>query len=93
MPQVELTDIPLTDLLPLTGRANVILREGQLKAKGHVEYSPSVKNVQVQDFAVNNLRMDYVHAAGAAKKEKPVVEAAVKQATEVRMEPLVNVAH
>ena len=43
-----------------------------------------MKNVQVQDFAVNNLRMDYVHAAGAAKKEKPVVEAAVKQATEVR---------
>ena len=88
---VELTDIPLTDLLPLTGRANVILREGLLKAKGHVEYSPSVKNVQVQDFAVNNLRMDYVHAAGAAKKEKPVVEAAVKQATEVRREPPVSV--
>ena len=68
--QVELTDIPLTDLLPLTGRANVILREGLLKAKGHVEYSPSVKNVQVQDFTVNNLRMDYVHAAGAAEERK-----------------------
>ena len=89
--QVELTDIPLADLLPLTGRANVILREGILKAKRHVEYSPSVKNVEIQDLAVNRLRMDYVHAAGAAKKERPVAEAAVKQATEVRKEPNISV--
>ena len=81
--EVELSDIPLKDLLPLTGRANVILREGQLKATGHVEYSPSVKDVKVRDFTVNNLRADYVHAAGAAEKEKPVVEAAVRHATEV----------
>ncbi len=88
---VELTDIPLTDLLPLTGRVNVIVREGLLKAEGHVEYSPAVKDVQVRDFTVNNLRVDYVHAAGAQVKEKPIVEPAVKHATEVRKEPPVSV--
>ena len=37
---VELTDIPRTDVLPLTERANVILREGLLKAKGHASILP-----------------------------------------------------
>lgn len=62
---VNLNKVLLKDLLPLTGRSNLILTEGRLDAQGHVEYSPAVKDITLQNIAVNGLRMDYVHAPGA----------------------------
>ncbi len=45
---VQLIHVALKDLLPLTGRVIIILGEGLLDAKGHVEYSPAVKDVNLQ---------------------------------------------
>ena len=74
---VELTHIPLKDLLPLAGRMNLQVRDGILDAKGHVEYSPTVEQVRLRELAVDGLRADYVQAGGSAAKVKKVAETVV----------------
>ncbi len=70
---VTLQQVGLTDLLPLAGRMSLQIREGTLSAKGHVEYSPTVQDVEFLNLDVDGLRVDYVHAGRSA--------ATVKQAT------------
>ncbi len=74
---VELTHIPLKDLLPLAGRMSLQVRDGILDAKGHVEYSPTVEQVELQALTVDGLRADYVQAGGSSAKAKQAAQAAV----------------
>ena len=45
---VTLAHVVLKDLLPLAGRMSLQVREGTLDAKGHVEYSPTVQQVELR---------------------------------------------
>lgn len=65
---VTLTHVALKNLLPLAGRMNLQVREGTLDAKGHVEYSPTVQQVELHELAVDGLRADYVQAGRSAEK-------------------------
>lgn len=65
---VALAHVALKDLLPLAGRLNLQVREGTLDAKGHVEYSPAVQQVELHELTVDGLRADYVQAGRSAEK-------------------------
>lgn len=77
----DLRDVPLADLLPLAGRFNVQLRGGILHASGHTEYSPKTQRATCSSVSVEGLRVDFVHHAKTAHREKQVVQAAQKGAS------------
>jgi hypothetical protein len=74
---IELTRLPLKDLLPLAGRMSLQVRDGLLDAKGHVEYSPTVEQVVLRELAVDGLRADYVQAGVSATTVKKVAKTVV----------------
>jgi hypothetical protein len=71
--------VVLKDLLPLAGRVNLQVRDGILDAKGHVEYSPAIEVVELQELTVDGLRADYVHAGGSIAKAKQAAQTTTKQ--------------
>lgn len=77
---VTLADVELKELLPLTGRMNLQVREGTLNAKGHVEYAPSVEQVELHELTVDRLRADYVQAGNSIEKAKQTAQGAVARA-------------
>ncbi|MCC2640385.1 MAG: uncharacterized protein K0S45_798 [Nitrospira sp.] len=77
---VTLAHVVLKDLLPLAGRVNLQVRDGILDAKGRVEYSPTVQQVELQELTVDGLRADYVQAGGSTEKAKQAAQTTKKQA-------------
>ena len=73
--KVTLAHVVLKDLLPLAGRMNLQVREGTLDAKGHVEYSPTVEQVELEELTVDGLRADYVQAGRSAEKIQQATQA------------------
>ncbi len=71
---VTLARVVLKDLLPLAGRMSLQIRGGVLDAKGHVEYSPTVQQVELQELTLNGLRADYVQAGNSAANVKQVAQ-------------------
>lgn len=70
---VTIDNMPLRDLVALTGRYNVYLTEGTLAAQGRLEYSPSAKTADIQDFLVDKVKADYVfreHPRDTKKREQ-----------------------
>jgi hypothetical protein len=57
---VTIDKMPLKDLVALTGRYNLQLREGTLGAQGRIEYAPSKKIADIRSFLVENVKADYV---------------------------------
>jgi uncharacterized protein DUF748 len=67
---VNLQDIALADVLPLTAQHQVHLTQGILFTEGHVEYAPTVQEVRLKSLIVRDVKLDFVHAAQARTKEK-----------------------
>ncbi|WHZ16247.1 MAG: hypothetical protein OJF52_003096 [Nitrospira sp.] len=84
---VTLTHVVLKDLLPLAGRVNVQIRDGVLDARGHVEYSPTVEQVELQEFTRDGLRADYVQAGGSTATAKRAAQAAASRGKVGRSQP------
>ena len=78
---IVLEDITLNDVMPITGRVNVAIRRGRVSATGHVEYSSFTKELRLTDLLIEDLRLDYVHAATTRKSEQRVAKR-VAQAAE-----------
>ena len=74
---VTLARVELKELLPLAGRMNLQVREGTLDAKGHVEFAPSIEQVELQELTIDRLRADYVHAGNSTEKARQTVQGAV----------------
>jgi hypothetical protein len=58
---VALDDVPLRDVVALTGRYNVQLTHGTLAAHGQMEYAPTAKTVALRDVLIDGLKADYVY--------------------------------
>ena len=72
--------IPLDDVTPVTGRVNVQLTHGLLSAKGHIEYSPLIKQAMLKDLMLEGVHVDYVHSPYTKEAEKKVGEATMRTA-------------
>ncbi|BCA54023.1 hypothetical protein W02_11630 [Nitrospira sp. KM1] len=84
---VSLQSIHLDDVVPLTGRFNVQLRKGTVSGKGHLEYSPHIKQARVLDLELEGVRVDYVHARSTARSELHVAEKTVETAKRLNNHP------
>jgi hypothetical protein len=85
--------VSLGALIPVTARYNVQLSRGVISAEGSVEYAPSVKVVNLKHLTIDDLHMDYVHAAHTKRLEAERAKATVNtaQAINANEETLVRV--
>jgi hypothetical protein len=90
-----LEGVPLGRLLPVAGRFNVQVPQGVLSARGLVEYAPTIRQVDLEELRIEALRLDYVHAAETARRERQRVRKAARAAEAVTNEPdtVVRVRH
>ena len=84
---MELKDIRLDDVVPVTGRYNIQLRQGLLSARGHLEYSPSIKEAKLTDLLMEDVHLDYVHAARTQESEKKRAVETAQAAAELSNHP------
>jgi hypothetical protein len=85
---MALAHIALEPLLPVTGRYNVQLRGGVLSAEGHLEYTAKGQTeANLKTLTIENVHVDYVHAAETTVKEQKVGTATVQTAKELHNKP------
>jgi hypothetical protein len=84
---VALERIPLDDVAPMTGRVNVQLTHGLLSTKGHIEYSPVIKQAMLHDLLLEGVHMDYVHSAQTHESEKKVGKTVARTAEKLSNHP------
>ena len=85
---MALRQVALEPLLPVAGRYNIQLRGGVLSADGHLEYTAEGQtDANLKTLTVENVRLDYVHAAETATKETAVKKETVKTAKKLSNKP------
>ncbi len=80
--RLVLEKVPVEYLSTVTSRSNLTIHGGVLQASGNAEYSPTVKNVHLENLTIQGMKMDYVHSqrtAAAEKKGAVIVEKAAKE--------------
>jgi hypothetical protein len=82
-----LEHITLDNVLPITGRVNVQLRQGVLGGKGHLHYSPEIKRARVTELIIEDMRVDYVHDLHTARSEEQVASATAQAAKDISNHP------
>ncbi|MEP6958339.1 MAG: DUF748 domain-containing protein [Nitrospirota bacterium] len=92
---IKFDTVPIIKLEPLAERSNLHIRNGTIKAIGHVEYAPWMKEVVLQEVVLDTLQVDFVHAAQTAKKEKVAAHRVKQEAKELHQdsELVVKVDH
>ena len=80
--RLVLKKVPIEHLSTVTARSNLSIHGGMLQASGNAEYSPTVKNIHLENLAIQGMKMDYIHSqrtAAAEKKGAVIVEKAAKE--------------
>ena len=67
---IELRNIPVADVLPLTAQHQILVTQGLLSASGHTEYSPRTQVVELKTLDLRDMKLDFVHSARTGTKEK-----------------------
>jgi hypothetical protein len=75
--------VGLGALIPVTARYNVQLSGGTMSGEGFVEYSPSVKTVNLKRLTIDGLHVDYVHAVQTERAEAQRAKATVETAQSI----------
>jgi len=73
---LALENLDLARFRDLAGTAHVLMTRGTLTTRGHVEYAPWVKLIQLQDFNLARAHIDYVYAATPPEPGKPAADKA-----------------
>jgi len=84
---INLKDVELANALPLTAQRQVHVTQGVMSTAGHVEYSPRTQVVRLKDLSLRDVKLDFVHAATAASKEKDTGQKAGRTADKVANHP------
>ena len=80
---LRMDGVSLASLIPVTARYNVQLSRGVASAEGSVEYAPTMKEVHLQHLTIDDLHMDYVHAASTKRAEAARAKATVSTAQSI----------
>jgi len=67
---ISVSGVDLTYFKPILARSNVKLFDGSCDARGHIEYAPHIQNVHLDQLAMRDVRLDYVHSAQTAETEQ-----------------------
>jgi Domain of Unknown Function (DUF748) len=91
---VELEQITLDYLKPITERYKFSVRGGSLSTRGSIEYAPDVQKILISNVTLNGLDADYLHqekgTAPTEKATKEVGKVARKTANEPTLEVKVD---
>lgn len=84
---LNLQKVPLENLGPVAGKANLDVKGGILSGRGNFEYAPKVKNYHLADLEIIGLKLDYVHSAATAAAEKKRARKTKEAVSEASREP------
>jgi hypothetical protein len=85
-----LSDMDLEYFKPLTQRYNFFVSGGFLSTSGTIEYGIDNQIYLLHDLTLEGPRVDFVHAAETAPKEKEMAGKAAEKAKELSNEPTVT---
>jgi hypothetical protein len=85
---IELRLVPMDDLQPLAGRANLFVRGGTLDAAGHLEYAPQVKVAALETLHIRKMHLDYTQSPVTAELEEKRREQVLQAAEKAQQEEL-----
>jgi hypothetical protein len=89
---IDLKQVPLDRLKPVTTDVNVHIKGGILSAAGAVEYAPKRQSAHLRRARIDGISVDYVHSPQTAAAESQRVEKVRETATELADKPTVTVA-
>jgi len=84
--EVEIVDVPLDRLDPLSRDVRVVVKGGELSARGEIEFSARHRSVHLEDLLLAGVRVDYHFDPEVAKR---TVEAAKRAEQEAEQADLV----
>lgn len=87
----DLERAPLNDLLGLSGRYNMAVRQGQVSAQGRMRDTANEKTVDVTKFKLVGLHADFLHSEETAPQEKRVVTTVSKEAAAAHNDPQLSI--
>jgi hypothetical protein len=92
---LKVNNLTLPTLLPLTGQYNVQLRQGAFDMTSHIYYAAPTTVVEVNDFLLEDAKVDYVHAAQTKQREMKRAKKGAEKVKEVHKDPtvVVKVSH
>ena len=67
---LNLQDVDLAQLLPVTSRYHINLTQGVLTADGHAEYAPQTQTIRLKTLSLRDAKLDFVHASDARARAK-----------------------
>jgi hypothetical protein len=83
---VNVANVPLAKINPVSDNVNVHIRKGVLAADGHVEYAPKKTNVYLKRLRIDGPAIEYVTTPQTAAAERQRVEQVEKAAAEASNE-------
>jgi hypothetical protein len=66
----KLTGVPMRNLIGVTGRYSLVLKDGVLDAEGRTEYSPWKQTADIRDFVMDRVKGDYVYRRNPQDKAR-----------------------
>ncbi len=92
---LKVQHLTLPTLRPLAGQYNVQLRQGAFHMTGHVNYAAPTTVVEIQDFVLEDAKIDYIHTAQTKDKEAQRAKKGAEHAMGVHKDPsvVVRVSH
>lgn len=80
MGKTTLERIELDYFKPITNRYNVTVDKGLLSATGQFEFGSQMRTIELQEAAIDGIKVDYIHTRQTAAVEQARVTGAVKAA-------------
>jgi uncharacterized protein DUF748 len=85
--EIDLQRIALDYFKPVLARYNLVLARGVLSAKGQVEYAPTVKIVELEDLAIDDVQAEYLYKERTAEVAKGAAQKTAQAAKDVSNAP------
>jgi len=76
---------------PITNRRNISVQSGTVSAKGSLEYTPRLTEVNLKNLDINGVVVDYLHLPHTAEVEKERIEQAAEKAKELSDKPTTKI--
>ena len=85
--RIKLEKVPIDYFNSVIARSNISIHGGVLRASGNAEFSPKIKNAQLENLEIQGMNIDYIHSQRTAIVEKKRVIEAGKTANELSNKP------
>jgi hypothetical protein len=84
---IELNDVPLDAVDPVSDNVNVRVRSGILAAEGHVEYAPKKQDIYLRRLRIDGTAVEYVSSEATQPAQQERVEKVKEAAKDISNEP------